>query len=97
METRTKETRRQAMNCLMCKHSTLIERELPDRCEQCCNDSQFEEMTMRDAVEIGEQLYKMKLKRRGNYDEHAKAVLHQDCINEALMQYKTAKEFKQGI
>lgn len=97
MEEVAKETRRQAMKCLMCKHSTLIERELPDRCEQCRNDIQFEEMTMQDVVGIGEQLYKMKLKRCEHYDEHAKAALYQDCINEAMMQYKTAKEFKQGI
>lgn len=85
------------MKCLMCKHSTLIERELPNICEQCRNDIQFEEMTLKDVIEQGEQLYKMKLKRCEHYDEHAKAVLHQDCINEAMMQYKASKEFKQGI
>ena len=85
------------MNCFLCKNSTLAERELPERCEQCRNNSQFEEMTMLDAIEMGERLYEMKLERCQHYDAHAKAILYQDCINEAMMQYKTAKNYKEGL
>lgn len=85
------------MKCFTCKHSTITERKLPERCELCRNKSQFEEMTMQDVIEIGEELYKMKLKRCEHYDAHAKAILYQDCINEALTQYKTAKNYKEGL
>lgn len=85
------------MKCFLCKHSTIATRELLERCELCRNDSQFEEMTLEDAIEIGEQLYKMKLKRCEHYDNHAKVVLYHDCINEAMLQYKTAKQCKEVL